>query len=224
MIQSNVGLVGLGEKTEKEINFPNTLAQESLSLYKRMNWEIILVLVTVFFVVNTYYDGKYTKMLLSWKKYYKIAMIVVLGGGLYLMLKKNPTQGRNLLLHANNMVRYLPIDKTSLDMLHPIVDFTTQPKRFMEPFENTPWIGGGAPPTPDNGSPKKPTKRSVSETKKKYVASSQNWMCGDCGQQLNHTFEIDHRVRLEYGGTNDVNNLVALCRNCHGSKTAMENM
>ena len=31
-------------------------------------------------------------------------------------------------------------------------------------------------------------------------------------------------MRLEYGGGNDVNNLIALCRNCHGKKTASENM
>jgi 5-methylcytosine-specific restriction endonuclease McrA len=68
------------------------------------------------------------------------------------------------------------------------------------------------------------TKRSVSETKKKYVASQQDWKCGQCVAQLDHTFEIDHRVRLEYGGGNDVQNLVALCRNCHGKKTASENM
>ena len=68
------------------------------------------------------------------------------------------------------------------------------------------------------------TKRSVSETKKKYVASIQNWKCGHCDNQLDHTFEIDHKVRLEYGGGNDVNNLIALCRNCHGKKTADENM
>jgi len=70
----------------------------------------------------------------------------------------------------------------------------------------------------------KGTKRSVSETKKKYVASIQNWCCGKCNKQLNHTFEIDHKTRLEYGGTNEVDNLIALCRNCHGEKTAMENM
>jgi hypothetical protein len=68
------------------------------------------------------------------------------------------------------------------------------------------------------------TKRSVSETKKKYVASQQDWKCGHCVAQLDHTFEIDHRVRLEYGGGNDVQNLIALCRNCHGKKTASENM
>jgi len=68
------------------------------------------------------------------------------------------------------------------------------------------------------------TKRSVSETKKKYVASMQEWNCGDCRHKLNAWFEVDHKIRLEHGGNNDVGNLVALCRNCHGKKTAFENM
>ena len=67
-------------------------------------------------------------------------------------------------------------------------------------------------------------KRSVSETKKKYVASQQGWKCGDCKTQLNAWFEVDHIKRLEHGGTNEISNLVALCRDCHGKKTAMENM
>jgi 5-methylcytosine-specific restriction endonuclease McrA len=64
----------------------------------------------------------------------------------------------------------------------------------------------------------------VSETKKKYVASCQNWKCGNCKQQLTAWFEVDHVVRLEHGGSNEVQNLIALCRECHGQKTAMENM
>jgi 5-methylcytosine-specific restriction endonuclease McrA len=45
-----------------------------------------------------------------------------------------------------------------------------------------------------------------------------------CKNQLDHTFEVDHQIRLEYGGSNETSNLVALCRNCHGKKTAEENM
>jgi 5-methylcytosine-specific restriction endonuclease McrA len=71
---------------------------------------------------------------------------------------------------------------------------------------------------------KKSTKRSVSETKKKFVAASQNWTCGKCAKQLPAWFEVDHKIRLEYGGSNHVDNLVALCRDCHGEKTAMENL
>ena len=68
------------------------------------------------------------------------------------------------------------------------------------------------------------TKRSVSETKKKYVAAHQNWCCGNCKKQLPAWFEVDHKVRLEYGGSNHIDNLVALCRDCHGEKTAKENL
>ena len=67
----------------------------------------------------------------------------------------------------------------------------------------------------------KGTKRSVSETKKKYVASQQGWKCAGCKSVLDATFEVDHKVDLQYGGTNQVNNLHALCRNCHGKKGMM---
>ena len=62
-------------------------------------------------------------------------------------------------------------------------------------------------------------KRNVSESKKKYVAANQKWRCGHCQQQLDATYEIDHVIELQNGGTNDISNLKALCRNCHGKKT-----
>ena len=68
------------------------------------------------------------------------------------------------------------------------------------------------------------TKRSVSETKKKYVAANQSWSCKDCNQQLEATFEVNHIVPLEDGGSNHINNLEALCRNCHGKKTMIRNL
>ena len=68
------------------------------------------------------------------------------------------------------------------------------------------------------------TKRSVSETKKKFVAASQGWKCRSCNNMLPAWFEVDHTTRLDQGGTNSVDNLVALCRDCHGKKTAMENL
>ena len=131
-----------------------------------------------------------------------------------------------MLLYANNVVKCLPIDRNSMDMLSPIIDFTGKnDTSFMESFNglDNPGIcpsGEQRILTSGRGS----TKRSVSETKKKYVAANQDWKCGHCNNQLDHTFEIDHKIRLEYGGGNDVNNLIALCRNCHGKKTASENM
>ena len=68
------------------------------------------------------------------------------------------------------------------------------------------------------------SKRSVSETKKKYVAAQQGWKCKNCNQQLSHTFQVDHKIDLQFGGTNEVSNLAALCNNCHANKTAMNNL
>lgn len=83
-------------------------------------------------------------------------------------------------------------------------------------------VGGAAVGGAANGVQK--VKRSVSETKKKFVASRQAWKCGDCQEQLNAWFEVDHKIRLEHGGSNHIDNLVALCRECHGKKTTIENL
>lgn len=189
-----------------------------------MRLEIFVIGLTAFFVYNTYTDGKYTKMFMSFKKYYKMMFYTLLGIGIYYMLKKNPSRGKNMLLYANNVIKCLPIDRNSMDMLSPIIDFTGDSNiSFMEGFNDiqpAPVYGYGRLQTSGRGA----TKRSVSETKKKYVAANQDWKCGHCNNQLDHTFEIDHKVRLEYGGGNEVDNLIALCRNCHGKKTASENM
>ena len=192
-----------------------------------MRLEIFVIGLTAFFIYNAYHDGKYTKMLLSFKKYYKMIFYALLGIGIYLLLKRNPAQGRNMLLYANNVVKFMPIDKTSMDMLSPIMDFTnnTQTNQsFMEDLNDIQNPLVNAPERRMMNSGKNATRRSVSETKKKYVAAQQDWTCGHCNSRLDHTFEIDHKVRLEYGGGNDVQNLIALCRNCHGKKTASENM
>ena len=65
-------------------------------------------------------------------------------------------------------------------------------------------------------------RRNVSNSTKKIVASNQQWKCGDCGNLLDYTYEIDHQIPLFKGGTNDINNLIALCRSCHGRKTILE--
>jgi len=195
-----------------------------------MRLELVVFGITAFLLYNSYHDGKYTKILLSYKKYYKMAFIAFIALCFYIMIKRNPSQTKNMLLYTNNMIKYMPIDKSSMDMISPIFDLSTKSRGFMEGF-NTELNPGF------NYDPKiiaqqqrnllsgpKPVKRSVSETKKKYVASMQDWKCGQCNKKLSHTFEVDHKIRLEHGGGNDVTNLVALCRECHGEKTAMENM
>lgn len=195
-----------------------------------MRLEIFVIGITAFFIYNAYTDGKYTKLLWSFKKYYKMIFYTALGIGIYILLKRNPDKGRNMLLYANNMVKFMPIDKTTMDMLSPIIDYTSNDSEggsFMESLNELDPSNLGSGFSSEQrmmNSGKNGTKRSVSETKKKYVASSQEWKCGNCKQQLDHTFEIDHKLRLEYGGSNEVQNLIALCRNCHGRKTASENM
>jgi len=161
-------------------------------------------------------------MLKTWKKYYQMAGIGFVGLSAYLFIKKYPQHSSSLFTHANSIIKCLPIDKSAGDLLTPMFNLSqtnlfngaqgndqykqnTQPNKRME-------TSGG------NGS-----KRSVSETKKKFVASQQSWKCDSCKQQLSAWFEVDHKTRLGSGGTNHISNLVALCRECHGKKTAFEN-
>ena len=66
------------------------------------------------------------------------------------------------------------------------------------------------------------TKRRVSESMKKRVAAKQNWRCGLCSKMLDETYEIDHKIPLFKGGTNDIKNLMALDPHCHRKKTMKE--
>jgi hypothetical protein len=151
---------------------------------------------------------------------------LALGVGVYLMLKRNPEQGRKVLVSANNMVKYMPIDKSSIEMLSPIFDFTSSGFMDDSSDDNDPnsniFSESNRGEKRMLGSGKNSNARSVSGMKKKYVASNQDWKCGQCGKQLDYTYEVDHKIRLEHGGGNDVQNLIALCRECHGKKTVLE--
>lgn len=190
-----------------------------MSYYMRFN--TLLFLITIFLLVNTYYDNKYTDMLKLNKKYIKMAMIGFTGLTIYVFFKKFPSQGSAMLVHANDIIKYMPIDRHSKDLLTPLIDLTVH--RETNNLSQQGFTGMSMTPQEKRmmNSGKKGTthKRSVSETKKKFVASRQQWSCGHCQQQLDHTFEVDHIQDLQYGGDNSVDNLVALCRNCHGKKT-----
>ena len=67
-------------------------------------------------------------------------------------------------------------------------------------------------------------KRNVSSLTKKIIASNQSWKCGICNEIMDYAYEVDHHIPLFKGGSNDVSNLIALCRNCHGKKTSLENI
>lgn len=177
-----------------------------------MKLEILVIVITGFFIFNTYHDGKYIEMLKSWKKYYKMIGIGFAGLSAYLFLKKYPNRTQSLISSVSGLITHLPIDRESGDLLQPFIQSYNETE-IMKPQMKRIIQSGG-----NNNN-----KRSVSETKKKYVAANQDWKCGKCRKQLPAWFEVDHKIRLDSGGTNHVDNLIALCRNCHGEKTALEN-
>ena len=208
--------------------------------------EYIVFIITAVLIINTYYDGQPLKMFQSNQKWIKMATFGFIGLSLFLFLRRNPENSRQLLFHANDIIKYMPISKGTADMITPFFDMTRVPPpndggamssamggamgaKTAQPIARPSW-GGGTPSGPPSGTPaerrilnsgKNSSKRSVSETKKKYVAAQQGWKCGDCQRQLPAWFEVDHVIALEHGGSNHVDNLVALCRDCHGKKTAM---
>src|SRR5210317_2281115 len=190
-----------------------------------MRFELVIILIAGFCMANIYTEGKYMNLLLSWKKYYQMAGVAFGALMFYILIKKNPLRAREIVTTSNDYIKYLPLDRNTSNIISPILDFTTK-QGFSSSNENYPIMQMSNQVSEDRimNSGKKATKRSVSETKKKFVASRQNWKCGDCQSQLNAWFEVDHVVRLEYGGSNHVDNLVALCRDCHGKKTALENL
>ena len=213
--------------------------------------EYIVFIVAAFLIVNTYYDGHLMKMFQSNQKWMKMAMFAFAGLSLFLFLRRNPENSRQLMYHANDIIKYMPISKGTADMITPFFDMTGGPPpndggamggasggassggassgsaigRAMSSAMGVPSSQGGGGGSASErrilNSGKNSSKRSVSETKKKYVAAQQGWKCGDCQRQLPAWFEVDHVIALEHGGSNHVDNLVALCRDCHGKKTAM---
>jgi len=192
--------------------------------------ELIIFGVSGFLAFNAYYDNYYIQKIKSHKKMFEVAMYLFLGFSFYLLIKRSPHRSKEMLSQASNMVKYLPIDKGAFSMVTPFLNLTGSGMSSDNDFREQRILqSGGNNHLPEQfyeqpQTPQQPgaTKRSVSETKKKWVASQQNWTCNHCNKQLPAWFEVDHKVRLEYGGSNHVDNLEALCRDCHGKKTAME--
>ena len=190
--------------------------------------EFIIFIITAALVFNTYHDGKYFKMVdtPNVKKYVKMATFAFVGLSLFLFIRKNPQNSHMLMMHATDLVKYMPIEKGTVDLITPFFDMTHK-RSIMETETDTSATMMNAPLNKQMNMGAvmntTATKRSVSESKKKFVAAQQSWRCGDCKIQLPGWYEVDHKVRLDRGGSNDVDNLVALCRDCHGKKTAYEN-
>lgn len=197
-----------------------------------MKFEILLIGITVFLVYNTYYDGYLIKLFKVNRKYMEIGSYIFVALAIYIFIKKRPTDSKNMMVYANNFIKYMPLDKDTSSLVNPLFDFTKS--FYSDTGMSQQEISGGNNHTPQlkrmlqsGGKPKNSNtiqKRSVSQAKKKLIASQQSWRCGHCNQQLDHTYEVDHIMDLQFGGTNEASNLVALCRNCHGKKTMSSKM
>ena len=82
-----------------------------------MKLELVIFGITGFLIANTYYDGKYIKIMQSWKKYYQMAFFGFLGLSLYLFIRKHPSHTTGMVRHATDLIKYMPIDKGSSDLL-----------------------------------------------------------------------------------------------------------
>ena len=199
-----------------------------------MKLELFIGVITLFLIANTYYDGKLVNKLKSYEKYYKIALFAFIGLCIYLYIKKTPKNYKEFFENSNKYIKQLPIDKNTASVLAPVIDFTGKAiSNSINDYSNN-HNGSYNPNSKINYNltqqqqkilqNSRTTKRSVSETKKKFVASNQNWCCAHCKKQLSAWYEVDHIIKLEYGGSNNIDNLEALCRECHGKKTALENL
>lgn len=62
----------------------------------------------------------------------------------------------------------------------------------------------------------------MSPRRRAQVFASGDGRCAKCGRKLGPSddWDIDHRIALECGGTDDDDNLQVLCDWCHDGKTA----
>jgi hypothetical protein len=66
--------------------------------------------------------------------------------------------------------------------------------------------------------------RKLRESTKKIVAYNQQYKCFDCKQLLPPSFQCDHVIPYSVSRDDSIDNLQALCSNCHSNKSQRENI
>lgn len=66
-------------------------------------------------------------------------------------------------------------------------------------------------------------RRKISKAMRQEIVEEQSNKCGECREKLSLYFQIDHIVGIQFGGTDDKSNLMALCCECHTIKSIAEN-
>lgn len=66
-------------------------------------------------------------------------------------------------------------------------------------------------------------RKHISKSMRQTIIEKQQNSCGECKRVLTSFFQIDHIIALQFGGTDDEFNLMALCCECHAMKSITEN-
>ena len=66
-------------------------------------------------------------------------------------------------------------------------------------------------------------RRKISKVMRQQIIEKQQNTCGECKQLLSPYFQLDHIIGLQFGGTDEESNLMALCGDCHNIKSIYEN-
>ena len=66
-------------------------------------------------------------------------------------------------------------------------------------------------------------RRKINKHVRQTILDKQKNICGGCKDVLTPYFQIDHIIGLQFGGTDEESNLMALCCECHAMKSIAEN-
>ena len=66
-------------------------------------------------------------------------------------------------------------------------------------------------------------RRKLSKDTRQEVATRQEDKCNKCQTNLTKYYQIDHKTGLQFGGSDEFDNLQALCCECHAEKSILEN-
>jgi hypothetical protein len=161
---------------------------------------ILLFFIISVLILKYFFDISYINNIYKWLKIFAVLILLFLFYKYY-----NNEELKNSIIYSISKVDKIPVERTFSDI-----------SNYLSTSNIT--------PSNSNINKKNTIKRNVTNGQKKYVASIQKWRCGHCDKLLDASYEVDHIHALYKGGTNDLSNLVALCRNCHGMKTTKERL
>lgn len=65
-------------------------------------------------------------------------------------------------------------------------------------------------------------KRIASANQRRILLVWQDFRCAICGEELTKSYQVDHIVPFSAGGKTTLENLQALCLNCHKQKSSQD--